>query len=42
MNISRPKNRLNIPIFKKYQEDKEITEIKSSDENGIPSIKFKK
>ena len=42
MNISRTKNRLNIPIFKKYQEDKEITEIKSSDENGIPSIKFKK
>ena len=42
MNISRPKNRLNIPIFKKYQEDKEITEIKSSHENGIPSIKFKK
>lgn len=42
MNISRPKNRLNIPIFKKYQEDKEITEIKSSDENCIHSIKFKK
>ena len=40
MSISKTKNRLNIPIFKKYKEDILNYENKSSNDNFITNLKF--
>ena len=40
VSVSRTKNKLNIPIFKRYQEDFLINENKSSNNNLISNIKI--